>query len=47
MNVQDNSKTPCRAAFLPRNLNSAMPIGGASLIMPGGDMPDPSSSPER
>lgn len=38
--VRDNMKTPYRTAFLPRNLDNAVPIGGASLIMPKGNTPE-------
>lgn len=37
--VRDNMKTPYRTAFLPRNLVNAVPIGGASLIIPKGNSP--------
>ena len=38
--VRDNMKAPYRTAFLPRNLDNAVPIGGASLIMPKGNTPE-------
>jgi sn-glycerol 3-phosphate transport system substrate-binding protein len=38
--VRDNMKTPYRTAFLPRNLVNAVPIGGASLILPKGNSPE-------
>jgi sn-glycerol 3-phosphate transport system substrate-binding protein len=38
--VRDNMKTPYRVAFLPRNLDNAVPIGGASLILPKGNSPE-------
>ena len=38
--VRENMKTPYRTAFLPRNLDNAVPIGGASLILPKGNSPD-------
>jgi sn-glycerol 3-phosphate transport system substrate-binding protein len=38
--VRDNMKTPYRTAFMPRNLDNAAPIGGASLIIPKGNSPD-------
>jgi sn-glycerol 3-phosphate transport system substrate-binding protein len=37
--VRDNMKTPYRTAFLPRNLDNAVPIGGASLIIPKNNSP--------
>ncbi len=37
--VRDNMKTPYRVAFLPRALVNAAPIGGASLIVPTGNLP--------
>ena len=33
-------KSPYRTAFLPRNLMNAVPIGGASLILPKGNSPE-------
>lgn len=38
--VRENMKTPYRTAFLPRNLDNAVPIGGASLILPKGNSPE-------
>lgn len=38
--VQENMKQPYRTAFLPRNLVNAVPIGGASLILPKGNSPE-------
>jgi sn-glycerol 3-phosphate transport system substrate-binding protein len=38
--VRENMKTPYRAAFLPRSLVNAAPIGGASLIIPRGNSPE-------
>ena len=38
--VRENMKTPYRVAFLPRHLDNAVPIGGASLILPKGNSPD-------
>jgi sn-glycerol 3-phosphate transport system substrate-binding protein len=38
--VRDNMKTPYRVAFLPRNIDNAVPIGGASLILPKGNSPE-------
>ena len=38
--VRDNMKQPYRTAFLPRNLVNAVPIGGASLILPRGNTPE-------
>jgi sn-glycerol 3-phosphate transport system substrate-binding protein len=38
--VRDNMKSPYRTAFLPRNVANAVPIGGASLILPKGNSPD-------
>lgn len=38
--VRDNMKTPYRVAFLPRNIDNAVPIGGASLILPKGNTPE-------
>jgi sn-glycerol 3-phosphate transport system substrate-binding protein len=35
--VRDNMKASYRTAFLPRNLMNAVPIGGASLILPKGN----------
>jgi sn-glycerol 3-phosphate transport system substrate-binding protein len=35
--VRENMKTQYRTAFLPRSLVNAAPIGGASLIIPGGN----------
>jgi sn-glycerol 3-phosphate transport system substrate-binding protein len=37
--VGENMKTPYRTAFLPRALVNAAPIGGASLIVPTGNLP--------
>jgi sn-glycerol 3-phosphate transport system substrate-binding protein len=37
--VRDNMKTPYRTAFIPRHLDNAAPIGGASLIVPKGNSP--------
>jgi sn-glycerol 3-phosphate transport system substrate-binding protein len=38
--VRENMKQPYRVAFLPRNLVNAVPIGGASLILPKGNSPE-------
>lgn len=38
--VRENMKAPYRTAFLPRNLVNAVPIGGASLILPKGNSPE-------
>ena len=38
--VRENMKTPYRTAFLPRNIANAVPIGGASLIIPRGNSPE-------
>ncbi len=38
--VRDNVKQPYRTAFLPKNLFNAVPIGGASLILPKGNSPE-------
>ena len=38
--VRDNMKQPYRTAFLPKNLVNAVPIGGASLILPKGNTPE-------
>ena len=38
--VRDNMKSPYRTAFLPRNVANAVPIGGASLIVPKGNSPE-------
>lgn len=34
--VRENMKEPYRVAFVPRNVRNAVPIGGASLMMPKG-----------
>ena len=34
--VRDNAKFNYKVAFIPRNVRNAVPIGGASLIMPAG-----------
>jgi sn-glycerol 3-phosphate transport system substrate-binding protein len=38
--VRENMKQPYGTAFLPRNLVNAVPIGGASLILPKGNSPE-------
>ncbi len=38
--VRENMKQPYHTAFLPRNLVNAVPIGGASLIVPKGNSPE-------
>ena len=38
--VRDNMKAPYRVAFMPRNVRSTAPIGGASLILPRGNSPE-------
>ena len=35
--VRDNMKQPYRVAFVPRAIRNAVPIGGASLIIPAGN----------
>src|SRR5262249_39692663 len=34
--VRQNAKFPYKVAFVPRNVRNAVPIGGASLIVPAG-----------
>ena len=34
--VRDNAKFNYKVAFIPRNVRNAVPIGGASLIVPAG-----------
>ena len=34
--VRDNAKFAYKVAFIPRNVRNAVPIGGASLIVPAG-----------
>jgi sn-glycerol 3-phosphate transport system substrate-binding protein len=38
--VRDNMKQPYRVAFIPRAIRNAVPIGGASLIIPRGNSPE-------
>lgn len=38
--VRQGMKLPYKVAFLPRNMRNAVPIGGASLMMPKGLTPD-------
>lgn len=38
--VRDNMKTPYKTAFLPRQAVNAVPIGGASLLIPHGTSPE-------
>lgn len=38
--VRDNMKQPYGVAFIPRALRNAVPIGGASLIIPKGNSPE-------
>ncbi len=38
--VRDNMKTPFKVAFVPRAIRNAVPIGGASLIIPEGNSPE-------
>ncbi|HEX3348358.1 MAG TPA: ABC transporter substrate-binding protein [Acetobacteraceae bacterium] len=38
--VRDNMKQPFRVAFIPRAMRNAVPIGGASLIIPRGNSPE-------
>ena len=38
--VRDNMKQPYRVAFIPRAMRNAVPIGGASLIIPRGNTPE-------
>lgn len=38
--VRDNMKQPYRVAFVPRAIRNAVPIGGASLIIPKGNSPE-------
>jgi sn-glycerol 3-phosphate transport system substrate-binding protein len=35
--IRQNMKAPFRVAFIPRNVRNAVPIGGASLIIPKGN----------
>jgi sn-glycerol 3-phosphate transport system substrate-binding protein len=35
--IRQNMKTPFKVAFIPRNIRNAVPIGGASLIIPKGN----------
>ena len=34
--VRDNAKFAYKVAFIPRNVRNAVPIGGASLVIPAG-----------
>eukprot|EP01037_Dinobryon_pediforme_P017512 gene17512-17712_t len=38
--VRDNMKLPMKVAFVPRAMRNAVPIGGASLLIPTGNTPD-------
>ncbi|WP_342360991.1 ABC transporter substrate-binding protein [Terrarubrum flagellatum] len=38
--IRQSMKTPYKVAFIPRNLRNAVPIGGASLIIPKGNSPE-------
>ncbi len=38
--VRDNMKQPYRVAFVPRAMQNAVAIGGASLIIPRGNSPE-------
>jgi sn-glycerol 3-phosphate transport system substrate-binding protein len=38
--VRDNMKTPFKVAFVPRAMVNAVPIGGASLVIPKGNTPE-------
>ncbi len=38
--VRDNMKLPMKVAFVPRALRNAVPIGGASLLIPTGNTPE-------
>jgi len=38
--VRDNMKLAYKVAFLPRSVRNAVPIGGASLILPKGNTPE-------
>jgi len=38
--VRENMKAPYRVAFLPKSVRNAVPIGGASLILPKGNSPE-------
>jgi sn-glycerol 3-phosphate transport system substrate-binding protein len=38
--VRDNMKAPFKVAFVPRALVNAVPIGGASLVIPKGNSPE-------
>jgi sn-glycerol 3-phosphate transport system substrate-binding protein len=38
--VRENMKAPYRVAFVPRAIRNAVPIGGASLIVPRGNTPE-------
>ncbi len=37
--IRDNMKLPFKVAFIPRALRNAVPIGGASLLIPKGNTP--------
>ena len=34
--IRENAKFPYKVAFVPKNVRNAVPIGGASLVMPTG-----------
>ena len=38
--IRQHMKLPYKVAFIPRNLNNAVAIGGASLIIPKGNSPE-------
>ena len=38
--IRDNMKQPFRVAFVPRAMVNAVPIGGASLVIPKGNSPE-------
>lgn len=38
--VRDNMKQPFKVAFVPRAMRNAVPIGGASLLIPTGNSPE-------
>ena len=38
--IRQNMKTPFKVAFIPKNVRNAVPIGGASLIIPKGNSPE-------
>jgi len=38
--IRENMKLPFKVAFVPRALRNAVPIGGASLLIPSGNSPE-------